>query len=67
MFNTGSWPTITKPVVESDVSGLESADSAVESADSTTDSAADPVKIGLWIRALTFCQQPVLLPPYLHQ
>ena len=30
---------------------VESADSTVESADSTTDSAADPVKIGLWVRA----------------
>ena len=46
MFNTGSRPTITKSVVES-------ADSGVESADSITDSAADPVKIGLWVRALS--------------
>ena len=53
MFNTGSRLTITKSVVESDVSGLELADSVVESADSTTDSAADPVKISLWVQALT--------------
>ena len=40
MFTTGSRPTITKTVVES-------ADSGLESADSTTNSAADPVKTGL--------------------
>ena len=45
MFNTGSRLTITKSVLESAVSGLESADS-------TNDSAADPVKIGLQVRAL---------------
>ena len=45
MFNRESRPTFTESVVES-------ADPAVESADSTTDSAADPVKIGLWVRAL---------------
>ena len=43
MFNRESW-TITESVVES-------VDSAVESANSTTNSAADPVKIGLWVRA----------------
>ena len=44
MCNTGSRPTITKSVVES-------ADSGIESADSTTDSAANPLKIGLLVRA----------------
>ena len=44
MFTTGSRPTITKSVVES-------ADSGLESTNSTTDSAADPVKISLWVRA----------------
>ena len=45
MFNTGSRPTITKSVVES-------ADSGIESANSTADSAANPLKIGLWVWAL---------------
>ena len=44
MFDMDSRLTIVKSVVET-------ADSAVESADSTTDFAADPVKIGLWVRA----------------
>ena len=45
MFNTGSRLTITESVLESAVSGIESADS-------TNDSAADPVKIVLQVRAL---------------
>ena len=53
MFNTGSRPTIPKSVVESADSGIELADSTVELADSTTDSAANPLKSGLWVRALT--------------
>ena len=44
MVNAGSRPTITKLVVES-------ADSGLESADSITDSAVDPVKIDLWVQA----------------
>ena len=32
---------------------VESADSGIESADSTADSAANPLKIGLWVRAFT--------------
>ena len=44
MFNMESRPTITESVVES-------ADSGIESADSTADSAANPLKIGLWVRA----------------
>ena len=44
MFDRESRPTITELVVES-------ANSAVESADCTTESAADPVKIGLRVRA----------------
>ena len=45
MFDRESRPTITESVVES-------ADATVELADPTTDSAADPVKLGLWLRAL---------------
>ena len=45
MFNRESQPIITESVVES-------ADSVVESADSTANFTADPVKIGLWVRAL---------------
>ena len=45
MFNTGSRPTITKMV-------LESADSGLESADSNDDSNDDPAKVGMWVRAL---------------
>ena len=45
MFDRARRPTITESVVESAVS-------AVESADSTADSSEDPVKIGLWVRAL---------------
>ena len=41
MFNTGSWPTIMKSVVES-------ADSGIDSVDSTANSAKD----GVWVRAL---------------
>ena len=52
MFDMESRPTITELVVESADSAVESANSAVESADSTTNSAADPLKIGLWVRAL---------------
>ena len=44
MFDRESELTITESVVES-------ADSAVESADSNTNTAADPLKIGLWVRA----------------
>ena len=44
MFNMESQPTVTELVVEL-------VDSTGESADSTTDSAADPLKIGLWVRA----------------
>ena len=44
MFNTGSWPTIMKSVVES-------ADSGLESACSSADSFADPAKDGVWVRA----------------
>ena len=46
MFNTGSRPTITKLVVGS-------ADSGIESADSTADFAANPLKIGLWVRVFS--------------
>ena len=46
MFNTGSWLTITKSVVEA-------ADSGIESANSTADSAANPLKIGLWVWAFS--------------
>ena len=46
MFDRESQPTIKESVVES-------ADSSVESADSTSDSAADPVKIDLWVGALS--------------
>ena len=45
MFNMSSRLPITESVVES-------AGSVVESADSTADSTADPVKIGVWVRAL---------------
>ena len=51
MFNMVSQPTITESMVEL-------ADFAVESADSTTDSAADPVKIGLWVWALSNVTNP---------
>ena len=44
MFNPGSRPTITKSVVESAESGLESADSN-----------ADPPKISVWVRAFSLC------------
>ena len=46
MFNMESRLTATESVVES-------ADSGIESADSTADSAANPLKIGLWVRALS--------------
>ena len=46
MFNTGSRPTITKSMVES-------ADSGIESANSNAASAANPLKSGLWLLALT--------------
>ena len=56
MFNRGSQSTITESVVES-------VDSGIESADSTADSAANPLKIGLWVRALS--DEPgVFLPKY---
>ena len=45
MFDMESWPTIVKSVVES-------ADSGIESGNSTTDSATNPLRIGLWVRAL---------------
>ena len=45
MFDRESRPTVTESVVVS-------ADSAVELADSITDSAKNPLKIGLWVRAL---------------
>ena len=32
---------------------VESADSGIESADSTADYAENPLKIGLWVRALS--------------
>ena len=35
------------------VSVLESADSKLELADSTADSTANPLRIGLWVRALS--------------
>ena len=44
MFDMESLPTIVKSVVES-------ADSGIGSANSTADSAANPLKIGLWVRA----------------
>ena len=44
-FNTGSRLTITKSVVESANSGLESADS-------NDVFNADPAKVGIWVRAL---------------
>ena len=47
MFDMDSQPTIVKSVVES-------ANSGIESADSTTDSAANPLRIGLWVRAFRF-------------
>ena len=46
MFDRDSRPTITELVVQS-------ADSGIESADCTTDSIADPVKIGLFVRAFS--------------
>ena len=46
MFDMDSRPTIVKSVVES-------ADSRIESTDSTIDFAQTPLKIGLWVRALT--------------
>ena len=57
MFNTGSWPTITKSVVES-------ADSGIELANSTIYSAANTLKIALWARALrgiTFSEHSQIL------
>ena len=45
MFDIDSRPTIVKSVVES-------ADSGIESADSTADSAVNPLRIGLYARAL---------------
>ena len=44
MFNTGSRPTITKSVIES-------ADSGLESADSSPDCNTDLAKVGVWARA----------------
>ena len=46
MFNTGSRPSITKSVVES-------ADSGIESANSTANSAANPLKISVWVWAFS--------------
>ena len=46
MFDKGSWPTITESVVKS-------AGSGIESADSTGDSATNPLKIHLWVWALS--------------
>ena len=45
IFDMESRPTIVKSVVES-------ADSGIESADSTADSTTNPLRIGLWVRAL---------------
>ena len=45
MFGMDSRPTIVKSVVES-------ANSGIKSADSTTDSGANPLRIGLRVRAL---------------
>ena len=44
MFKKGSQPTITKSMVES-------ADSGLESAKSSADSNADPPKISVWVGA----------------
>ena len=44
IFNRGSQLTIIEPVVDI-------ADSMVESAESTANFTANPVKIGLWVRA----------------
>ena len=44
IFNRGSRPTVMKSVVESDDSGLESADHS-------TDSNTDPAKVGVWVWA----------------
>ena len=46
MFNRVSQLTITESV-------LESSDSVAESADFITNSTADPVKIVLWVQALS--------------
>ena len=46
MFDKENWPTFVKSVVES-------ADSGIESADSTVDPVANPLKIGVWVRAFT--------------
>ena len=50
IFEMDSRPTIVKSVVES-------ADSGIEWADSIADSASNPLRIGLWVRALnhTIC------------
>ena len=45
MFDTGSWPNITKLVVES-------ANSGIGSAYSTADSGQIWARIGVWVRAL---------------
>ena len=60
MFDRESLPTITESVEQS-------ADSTVELADSATDSAANPVKICLWVRALsgyTLSPHALLLLPF---
>ena len=46
MFDMENRPTVVKSVVES-------ADSGIESADSIADSAIIPLKIGLWVWALS--------------
>ena len=46
MLDTGSRPTITKSVVESAYSELETADL-------TADSNTDSPKVGVWVRALS--------------
>ena len=52
MFDTGHEPTITKPVLELANLVLESAGLALESSDSIGGSSANPLKIGVWVRAL---------------
>ena len=47
MFNTGSWQTITKLLVESADSGLESADSSI-------DSYANQAKVGVWVWTISY-------------
>ena len=54
MFDIESRPTIVKSVVEL-------ADYGIKSADSTADSAANPLRIGLWVRALSLQIQSFVL------